>query len=618
MSLNQATVSVVTVTYFTGPALWMSIESVLAQEHLKELVIVDNGNAWETVQTLRKMSEDDPRIKLITGHGNVGFARANNMGAKEASGEYLLFLNPDCLLPPGTFAKGIAALESDPKVWVVGCRLMHPDGSEQGGARRNLLTPWIAFVEALKLYRLAPNHPSFSRMSLPAQEGEQENQTVPATSGAFMMMRKETYQRLGGMDEDYFLHVEDLDFCLQVQKAGGEILYVPSIQVVHFLSTSKVSSAFLEWNKTKGFIHYFYKHFRGMYPKGFLEVLAAAVMLRGLFRICWDAPRHFLHMGQRQNLQALRRLYLLKTHLESEIPEGSMKEIGPVLVTGATGQVGISILRLLLKGGGWVIAIRNRRRVAFEHPRLVWFDADLSRDAPDLRELAPTTVIHTASIWMLPGHLKRFHEAGVRRVITFSSTSLFGKASSRNPYEIELVRSLGRAEEECTRLCRELGIRLTILRPTLIYGTGLDGNVSSIREFIERFGVFPVYPPASGMRQPVHTEDLARAAVEIIDQPETYGKAYNLSGGEVVTYKAMVERIYSVLGLKSRILTIAWLPTLMDVYSKLTGKPDTNGEIARRMNEDLAFDHLQAFRDFGYNPRRFLEGGRKDLGDLFL
>lgn len=620
---QNGSVSVVMVSFHTGPVLWLSIESVLNQTGLEELIIVDNGNPEEVSQRLQEMAEREERLTVIDREKNLGFAAACNRGAEAASGEYLLFLNPDCLLPDDALMESVEAMQKEPDAWLAGCCLINPDGTEQAGARRKLLTPWLALVEGLRLYRLAPRHPYFARMNL-SSEGETSDDkppTIPATSGAFMLIRRQRYLDLGGMDEGYFLHVEDLDFCFQVQAQGGRIIYLPNIRVQHFLSTSKASSLFLEWNKAKGFTRYFYKHFRRTYPPGFLELVTIGIWVRFLLKglVGWPFSLFQLQgVNVHHNIEQLRRLYLLKKYeLAPEVKLSGLGEGGSVLVTGATGQVGISIVRLLLKAGVKVIALRNRKKILFEHPNLTWIEGDLSRDVLPLDDMNPRIVIQTASIWLLPGHLRRLHEAGVERVIVFGSTSLFGKSSSRNPYEIELVKRFGRAEEEVRQRCKELGMFYTILRPTLIYGVGLDRNVSSIRRFVERLGFFPVYPPASGQRQPVHVEDLAQASLHVMGEKKTQNESYNLSGGEVLTYREMVARIFESLDKKPRILNVPFLPVIMDLYARVFRKTETNGEIARRMNEDLAFEHEKATEAFGYQPRNFLEAGKKDLGDIF-
>jgi nucleoside-diphosphate-sugar epimerase len=117
-----------------------------------------------------------------------------------------------------------------------------------------------------------------------------------------------------------------------------------------------------------------------------------------------------------------------------------------------------------------------------------------------------------------------------------------------------------------------------------------------------------IYPPANGLRQPVHALDVADAALAIIDNPKTYGKAYNLGGNEGLPYRQMLERIFKYLGKKPRLIPIPFLPQVLDAVGTTYQFGYINGEMARRMNRDIVFDIKEAAEDFGYHPQGFLEG----------
>lgn len=619
------TVSVIMVSYNTGPVLFRTIEAVLLQENLQELIVVDNGNSREVRARLKEWTEKETRISLITGQGNVGFAMGCNLGAARAVGDYLLLLNPDCVVPTGAFSKVTAAMEARPEAWLAGCRILNPDGTEQAGSRRNLLTPSVAFVENFRLYRLLPHSegkPSyFKRMNFHDEEKTEEPAFVPAISGAFMMMERERYYTLGGLDEEYFFHVEDLDFCYQVHDKGGKILFVPEVAPVHYRSTSQVSDIFVEYYKARGFTRYFYKRFKDKYFKGFLALMTAAIYARFTVRtvLVW-----LQGLWRRKNaVQDQRDTKLRKQWLKTPVKEttllltGLVKREGlePVLLVGASGQVGLSILRRLLNARIKVLAVYHDTVMDFEHPDLTWIYGDVEGRNLDLRGLKPQTLIYTPSIWTLPPHLKKLHKEGVRRLVCFSSTSIMSKARSENPYERELVEKFSEAEREVAEICKNLGIEWTVIRPTMIYGIGLDKNVSSILKFLKRFyGFFPLVPPAAGLRQPVHVDDLARAVHLLLDMQTTYGKCYNLGGAEKLTYRALVKRIAKTAKIKPYFLSLPRLPQAMDAIAKFFRRPDLNGEIAKRMNSDLVFDYSEAMHDFGYAPRPFMSSAQADLG----
>ena len=597
----------------------------MRQPGLKELIVVDNGNTREVRARLKALSEQDARLTLITGHGNVGFATGCNLGAERATGDYLLLLNPDCIIPSNALTKVVKALENNPEAWLAGCRILNPDGSEQSGSRRNLLTPAVAFVENFRLYRLLPGQNGrrsyFKRMNFHEEEETEKPTLVPAISGAFMMMERERYYQLGGLDEEYFFHVEDLDFCYQVNEKGGKILFVPEVAPVHYRSTSEVSDVFVEFFKARGFSRYFHKRFRGKYFPGFLIMMSASIYARFLVRAVMVLAQSILRRPKRGAVAHAMALRLKWLHQPVEektlLLSGLFKREGlePVLLVGSTGQVGISIMRRLLNARVKVIGVYHDTVMDYQHPDLAWIYGDVEGRNLDLRDLKPQTLIYTPSIWTLPPHLKKLRRAGIKRLICFSSTSIMGKAGSENAYEKELVEKFSEAEREVAEICKELGIEWTVLRPTMIYGIGLDKNVSSILRFLKRFrGLFPIVPPASGQRQPVHVDDLARAVHLLLDLPKTYGKCYNLGGAERLTYRALVERIALTARIRPKFLPLAKLPQAMDALSALLGKPELNGEIAKRMNSDLVFDIDDAVADFGYTPRPFLSGGVADLG----
>ena len=272
------TVSAVIVSYFTGPLLARSIASLSEQPEIQEIILVDNGNLPGDVDRAVECVGATP-VRLKSGHGNIGFAAACNRGAEIAAGENLLFFNPDAVMPKG----GVAQLLADSRAWrghwLLAPRLVGPDGAEQQGSRRATLTPWRAFVETTRLYRLAPRHPYFQRFNLHKQECPDDVCEAPTISGACFMLPRDAYWDTGGMDEQYFLHVEDIDFCLRYRKSGGKIYFTPHVSVTHFKSSSRANPVKIEARKTASVIRYFKTHFSDVYPAPFLWLVAAALWM---------------------------------------------------------------------------------------------------------------------------------------------------------------------------------------------------------------------------------------------------------------------------------------------------------------------------------------------------
>lgn len=280
-----------------------------------------------------------------------------------------------------------------------------------------------------------------------------------------------------------------------------------------------------------------------------------------------------------------------------------------VFLTGRTSAIGPPLINLLVGEGFHVHALGRKQLVeADQRPNLYWLPFDMAEPLQIMPDVTARALIHTASLWLLPGWLEKFHACGVRRVFAFSSTSRFTKKQSASAYEVEVVTKIIAAEEHVASVCERLGMAWTIFRPTLIYGgSASDRNVADIARLIRRFGFFPLFGTGAGRRQPVRAEDLAKACLQSLAVSASYNKAYNLSGGETLTYKEMVRRIFETLKRQPRFVRIPLVAFRLAVttarlhprFAHLT--PD----MALRMQTDLVFDHSDATRDFGYRPGKF-------------
>lgn len=285
-AISDPCVSVIIVTYYTGPLLWRSISSALEQDVVEEVVVVDNGNWPSTLANLIDMAVLEPRLKIVTGHNNVGFSTGCNLGARASSGKYLFILNPDAILPKDAvhqlLQEGIRSGANKP--WLIGGRLVNADGTEQAGSRRRTLTPWTALVEMLRLDKLAPRHPYFRRFNTHTDPCPGKTIETPVISGACMLTSRADYFALSGMDERYFLHAEDIDFCLRFAQDGGKVLYCPDVDVLHLKSSSRASPLKIERRKAQSLNLYFRTHFSKPYPFGFVGFVCLMVWVGFCFR----------------------------------------------------------------------------------------------------------------------------------------------------------------------------------------------------------------------------------------------------------------------------------------------------------------------------------------------
>ena len=254
----RRTVSVVVVVYMTGEALDQSLACVLGDPRVDELVIVDNGSSPSEAARLRSLAEGDARVVLLSGHGNVGFARAANLGARRATGGVLIFLNPDAFLQPGCIDALARAIEDRPVPCLVGGRVLNADRTEQRGARRGDITPISALMSLSHLARYVPGWKRYE-VHWENDATPEGVSAIPTISGACFCMRREDFDAVSGFDEGYFLHVEDVDLCWRVRAAGGMVLFQPTAEVVHLGHTSRASPIRVEFHKGVGLARYFRK-----------------------------------------------------------------------------------------------------------------------------------------------------------------------------------------------------------------------------------------------------------------------------------------------------------------------------------------------------------------------
>jgi len=278
--MPDAVVSAVIVNYNAGLFLSDCVRAAMPQ--VSDVLVVDNASADTSLSLCSKQFADAPKLKLIRNSANLGFAAACNIGSKQATGDFLLFLNPDCSLDPSAVSELTRVLKSDDSVGMVGGLLLNPDGSEQGGGRRAIPTPWRSFVRAFGLSRFAKCWPQlFFDFHLHKQPLPNRPIEVEAISGACMMVKRAAMTEVGPWDEGYFLHCEDLDWCMRFRQKGWKIMFVPSARVTHALGVSSRSRPiFVEWNKHKGMMRFYRKFFRSQYPGVMMGLVALGVWLR--------------------------------------------------------------------------------------------------------------------------------------------------------------------------------------------------------------------------------------------------------------------------------------------------------------------------------------------------
>lgn len=307
----------------------------------------------------------------------------------------------------------------------------------------------------------------------------------------------------------------------------------------------------------------------------------------------------------------------------------SIPTLRRALVFGASGQIGSSLLTLLHAEGIAVRAVSRRPHAHANTAGLQWMTADLNHadvqpitaaqlDQPsaggDLsRVRAQSQLPRDCDVVFSLGPLDAFarwqDRAGpvAPRVVAFGSTSMHSKHASSDQVERDLSRNLGAAEDILMNFGARHGVAVSILRPTLVYGCGRDRTLTRIATMARRHGAFMLPRSATGLRQPVHVEDLSIAALACARHAICGGRAYDVPGGEVVGYREMVSRVFGSLQPKPRLVSVPdWVfRASLRVANTLGALGDAGRGVLERLDQDLVFDNEPARRDFSYAPRAF-------------
>lgn len=286
--------SVIVVTANSGPLSVQCVERVLTSTAAVELIVFDNASVDGQTALIDSRFGGDARLRIVRNQRNIGFGAACNRAAATANGDWLLILNPDCLLEPDTIARLRAVASTRPQAGLFGVRVVDPDGAGERASRRRDPNLWRALSTISGLSRFEKRWPALAGIEMPKRTTEMALEPVDAVSGACLFVHTEVFDAIGGFDEEYFLHCEDLDLCRRVRNAGFEVVHVASITLRHEQgSSSQWLPLFVSRHKHRGMWRYFRK----------FDPAARNPLLRGL--ICFGIWAHFLILaplhGWRQN-----------------------------------------------------------------------------------------------------------------------------------------------------------------------------------------------------------------------------------------------------------------------------------------------------------------------------
>lgn len=229
-------VSIIIVNYNTKDLTQQTIQSVIDTTHkIKyEIILVDNASSDGSVEAVR---ENYSNVKIIVNDDNLGFSKANNIGMKESSGKYILLLNSDTKVLEECIDKCVDYIERHKEIGALGCKINLANGELDHACKRGFPTPEASVYYMLKLDKIFPKVKKFGRYRM-SYLPDDEIGEVDSLTGAFMLGRRDVIDKIGGLDEEFFMYGEDLDWCYRIKEAGYKIMYYPEAKIIHYKGQS--------------------------------------------------------------------------------------------------------------------------------------------------------------------------------------------------------------------------------------------------------------------------------------------------------------------------------------------------------------------------------------------
>lgn len=286
-------VSIIILNYNTCRLTMDCLRSVYDSEtrYSYEIILIDNNSHDDSVEMI---SKEFPDVLLIANSENVGFAKGNNQGMEASSGRYVLLLNSDTVVRKDTLETMVAFMDSRPDLGASGCKVILPDGSLDKACKRGFPTPSASFYYAFGFSKLFPDRPRFNGYQLGYLDPD-DSYPVDCLVGAFMLLRRETIEQVGGLDETFFMYGEDLDWCYRIKAAGWGIYYYPQTSIVHLKGGSARRRPFkIVYEFHRAMILFHKKHYSRRYNSMINGAVYAGVGVKftlSLLRNVLIAPR---------------------------------------------------------------------------------------------------------------------------------------------------------------------------------------------------------------------------------------------------------------------------------------------------------------------------------------
>lgn len=241
------------VRYFLEQCV-LSIQKAL--EHIDgEIIVIDNNSSDDSCAMMRELF---PNIKLIENKENLGFPKGNNIGVAQAKGEYICILNPDTVVAEDTFVKILDTKNWHPNTGIIGCKLIDGTGKFLPESKRGIPTPWVAFTKIFGLYKISNLFGKYYAQHLT----ENQSGEVDILVGAFMVMKRELYNDIGGFDENCFMYSDDIDLSYIVLQKGKSNYYFHETTVIHYKGESTIRDEKYMKRFQEAMNFFYSKHFK--------------------------------------------------------------------------------------------------------------------------------------------------------------------------------------------------------------------------------------------------------------------------------------------------------------------------------------------------------------------
>lgn len=230
------TLSIIIVNYNVKLLLKSCLDSVTqAMQNLQaEVVVVDNSSTDDSIGYLQPIF---PKFRFICNAANEGFAKANNKGLAIATGNFILFLNPDTTVPADCFTKCLKFFQDHPEAGALGVKMVNGNNQFLKESKRGFPSPVVSFWKMTGITGMFPRSPVFSKYYL-GHLDENRTHEVDVLSGAFMMVKKEVLDKTGGFDERFFMYAEDIDLSYRIKKSGYKNYYFANTTITHYKGSS--------------------------------------------------------------------------------------------------------------------------------------------------------------------------------------------------------------------------------------------------------------------------------------------------------------------------------------------------------------------------------------------